>query len=55
MSLIAASTTLRHYGVKVLLEICRAVKLAFVERTKMVIREIAEFKGPERLSASAGA
>ena len=48
MSLIARSTTVRHHGVKVLLEIRRAVKLAFVERTKMVIRQMAEFKGPER-------
>ena len=55
MSLIAASKTFRHYGVTVLLESCLADKLAFVERTKMLIREIAEFKGTEGLSASAAA
>ena len=55
MSLIAASKTFRHYGVTVLLESCLADKLAFVERAKMLIREIAEFKGAEGLSASAAA
>jgi hypothetical protein len=53
--LIAASRMFRHYGVTVLLDSCLADKLAFAERTKMLIREIAEFKGTEGLSASAAA
>ena len=39
MALIAASDVTGHYGVGVLLESCLADKLAFVERTRRLIRE----------------
>ena len=39
VALIAAADLTGHYGVGVLLETCLADKLAFVERTKRLIRE----------------
>jgi ferritin-like metal-binding protein YciE len=39
MALIAAADLTGHYGVGVLLETCLADKLAFVERTRRLIRE----------------
>ena len=39
IALIAAADTLAHPGVGVLLESCLADKLAFMERTKRLIRE----------------
>jgi ferritin-like metal-binding protein YciE len=39
IALIAAADTLGHPGVGVLLESCLADKLAFMERTKWLIRE----------------
>jgi len=51
MALIAAADLTGNYGVGVLLESCLADKLAFVERTRHVIRRIAEAKVRERLAA----
>jgi ferritin-like metal-binding protein YciE len=53
VALIAAADVAGHYGVGVLLESCLADKLAFVERTRRLIRErvesrVAERKGAER-------
>jgi ferritin-like metal-binding protein YciE len=42
IALIAAADTLGHPGVGVLLESCLADKMAFVERTKRLIREHVE-------------
>jgi hypothetical protein len=39
VALIAAADLTGHYGVGVLLETCLADKLAFVERTRRLIRE----------------
>ena len=44
IALIAAADTMGHPGVGVLLESCLADKLAFVERTKRMIREHIEQK-----------
>jgi len=44
IALIAAADSLGHPGVGVLLESCLAEKLAFVERTKRLIREHIEQK-----------
>ncbi len=51
VALIAAADLTGNYGVGVLLESCFADKLAFVERTRHVIRRIAEAKIRERLAA----
>lgn len=53
VALISASDVAGHYGVGVLLESCLADRLAFVERTRRLIRNmvesrIAERKGAER-------
>jgi hypothetical protein len=40
-----------HYGVGVLLESCLADKLAFVERTRRLIRNVVEAKVAERARA----
>src|SRR5215470_5334556 len=48
MALVAAADTAGHYGVGVLLESCLADKLAFVERTRRLIREIVEVRVAER-------
>jgi ferritin-like metal-binding protein YciE len=53
--LIAAADLSGHYGVGVLLESCLADKLAFVERTKRLIRNIAEVKVAERIAARSAA
>jgi hypothetical protein len=39
VALIAAADLTGHYGVGVLLETCLADKLAFIERTRRLIRE----------------
>jgi ferritin-like metal-binding protein YciE len=44
MALIAAADSQGHYGVGVMLETCLADKLAFVERTRRMIRYAAEAK-----------
>jgi len=50
-ALIAAADLTGNFGVGVLLESCLADKLAFVDRTKRVIRRIAEAKVREKLAA----
>ena len=51
MALIAAADVTGHPGVAVLLESCLADKLAFVERTRRLIRRRFEAKVAERLAA----
>ena len=51
VALIAAADLTGHYGVGVLLESCLADKLAFVERTKRLIRNVVEAKLAERAGA----
>jgi len=52
-ALVAAADATGHYGVAVLLESCLADKLAFVERTRLLIREIVEVRVAERKGAQA--
>jgi ferritin-like metal-binding protein YciE len=47
-ALVAAADATGHYGVGVLLETCLADKLAFVERTRRLIREVVEVRIAER-------
>ena len=51
VALTAAADVTGHYGVGVLLESCLADKLAFVERTRHLIRKIVEAKVAERANA----
>jgi len=51
VALIAAADVSGHYGVGVLLESCLADKLAFVERTRRLIRHIVETEVAERVHA----
>jgi ferritin-like metal-binding protein YciE len=51
VTLTAAADLTGHYGVGVLLETCLADKLAFVERNRRFIRNIAEAKVRERMAA----
>ena len=51
MALITAADMTGHYGVGVLLESCLADKLALVERTKRLIRNLVETKIAERVAA----
>jgi len=51
VALVAAADLAGHYGVGVLLESCLADKLAFVERTRRLIRRIAETRIAERIAA----
>ena len=51
VALIAAADVSGHYGVGVLLETCLADKLAFVERTRRLIRHMVETKVAERAHA----
>jgi ferritin-like metal-binding protein YciE len=44
VALVAAADSQGHYGVGVMLETCLADKLAFVERTRRIIRYVAEEK-----------
>jgi ferritin-like metal-binding protein YciE len=53
MALVAAADTAGHYGVGVLLESCLADKLAFVERTRRLIREVVEVRVAERKGVQA--
>ena len=53
MALVAAADTTGHYGVGVLLESCLADKLAFVERTRRLIREIVEVRVAQRKDVQA--
>lgn len=51
VALTAAADLAGHHGVGVLLESCLADKLAFVERTRRLLRNIAETRIAERLAA----
>jgi ferritin-like metal-binding protein YciE len=51
VALTAAADLSGHYAVGVLLESCLADKLAFVERNRRLIRNIAEVKVRERIAA----
>jgi ferritin-like metal-binding protein YciE len=48
-ALVAASDVTGHYGIGVLLESCLADKLAFVERTRRMIRNIVEAKVAKKM------
>jgi ferritin-like metal-binding protein YciE len=52
-ALIAAADMTGHYGVGVLLESCLADRLAFVERTKRLIRNLIETKVTEKIASKA--
>jgi len=52
VALAAAADLAGHHGVALLLETCLADKLAFVERTRHLIRHVAETKIAERAGAS---
>jgi ferritin-like metal-binding protein YciE len=51
VALIAAADVSGHYGVGVLLESCLADKLAFVERTRRLIRHLVETRMAEKVHA----
>ena len=51
VALIAAADATGHYGVGVLLESCLADKLAFVERTRRLIKSLVEGKVAAKLAA----
>ena len=51
VALIAAADVTGHYGVGVLLESCLADKLAFVERTRRLIRNIIEGRTAAKMAA----
>jgi len=55
VALIAAADVTGNYGVGVLLESCLADKLAFVERTRHLIRNLVEAKIAERKGAERAA
>jgi ferritin-like metal-binding protein YciE len=50
VTLIAAADMTGHYGVGILLESCLADTLAFVERTRRLIRNVIETKVAERVA-----
>lgn len=50
VALIAMADVTGHYGVGVLLETCLADKMAFLERTKRLVRNVAEIKMLERMA-----
>ena len=52
VALTAAADLTGHYGVGVLLESCLADKLAFVERTRRLIRNVVETRVAERASGA---
>jgi hypothetical protein len=51
-ALIAAADITGDYGVGVLLENCLADKLAFVERTRRLLRHVIESKSATKLAAA---
>ena len=55
VTLIAAADMTGHYGVGVLLESCLADNLAFVKRTRRLIRKIIEVKVTEKITARSAA
>jgi ferritin-like metal-binding protein YciE len=50
VALVAAADLTGHYGVGVLLESCLADKLAFVERTRRLIRNVIETKVAKKIA-----
>jgi ferritin-like metal-binding protein YciE len=50
VALVAAADVTGHYGVGVLLESCLANKLAFVERTRRLIRNLIEAKVAKKIA-----
>jgi ferritin-like metal-binding protein YciE len=52
-ALVAAADVTGHYGVGVLLESCLADKLAFVERTRRMIRNVVEAKVAKKMAERA--
>ncbi len=50
VALVAMADVTGHYGVGVLLESCLADKLAFVERTKRLVKNVAEIKLLEKMA-----
>ena len=50
VALVAAADVTGHYGVGVLLESCLANKLAFVERTRHLIRNVIEAKVAKKMA-----
>ncbi len=55
VALISAADLAGHYGVGVLLESCLADRLAFIERTRRLIRNMVETKVAERKAAERAA
>ena len=55
VALVAASDVSGHYGVGLLLESCLADRLAFVERTRRLIRNVIETRIAERKGAERAA
>ena len=53
VALVAAADVTGHYGVGVLLESCLADKLAFVERTRRMIRNVVEAKVAKKMAERA--
>jgi ferritin-like metal-binding protein YciE len=53
VALVAAADLSGHYGVGVLLESCLADRLAFVERTRRLIRNLVETKIAEKIGSKA--
>jgi ferritin-like metal-binding protein YciE len=53
VALIAAADMTGHYGVGVLLESCLADKLAFVERTRRLVRNVIEAKVAKKMAERA--
>jgi ferritin-like metal-binding protein YciE len=51
VALVAAADVTGHHGVGALLESCLAEKMAFVERTRRIIRHLVESKVAERKAA----
>jgi ferritin-like metal-binding protein YciE len=50
VALVAAADVTGHYGVGVLLESCLADKIAFVERTRRMIRKVVEAKVAKKIA-----
>jgi len=55
VALVSAADVAGHYGVGVLLEACLADRVAFVERTRRLIRNVVETKVAERKAAERAA
>jgi ferritin-like metal-binding protein YciE len=53
VALVASADVTGHYGVGVLLESCLADKLAFVERTRRLIRNVVETRVAKKMSERA--